>query len=424
MLASKMPVTRKLLRPHVLFFSNHLRGPHGSAGARSWHQVKHMSEVFSVTVILPEIDPVTAQLVTHETYAGLADNVDVHKVPVSSNDRSSISRRILYYLSAIPKQTYLGFRVRKPDVVLTMSLPLTTLAIAWCVSLLRRAHLVVDVRDLPFEMAEEVGYIKNVFALKILRAIETFLLKRADAILTNSPRYKPALIERGIPEKKIEVALIGYDNFAEPSIETVKLWRKNLMSNLRPETEIIGVYVGTMGYAVPVEELLAGANELAHDKRFGFVFLGDGQRLQQFRTFARENNLNASFLARVNKREVMAICRAANFCMYSAAHGRFSGAMLGNKVFDYLGAGKPVLYVGGDSAVRDLLLDLGAGVTVGVGKPDDFAAAARRMMEDPEEVRLLQDGARELFTRGHTAEASAHKLVRTISAFVFPCEDL
>jgi len=63
-----MAKTTSSARRSLLYYSNHLRGPKGSAGARTWHQVARISDAFDTTVIIPEIDPVTAQPVTDETF--------------------------------------------------------------------------------------------------------------------------------------------------------------------------------------------------------------------------------------------------------------------------------------------------------------------------------------------------------------------
>lgn len=401
-------------KPNLLFFSNHLRGPHGSAGARSWHQAKCLANRFQVSVILPMIDPVTAKLVTQETFSGLPDSVDVRLIRVTDNDRSSLLRRALYYLSAMPKQLLLGLRVPRPKIVLSMGLPVTTLGIAWITSVLRRAYFVVDVRDLPFDTAAELGYLKNRHFIGVLRGLEGFLLRRADAVLVISPRHKPHIAERGVDAKRITIASVGYDNFEETPKNIITEWRTALQMDLAPETQLIGVYSGTLGYAFPVEEILEGAKKLTEDKRFGFVFLGDGQRLDEFRNFANTHKLNAHFTGRVNKRDVMAICRAAGYCIYPANRGTFSSAILGNKVFDYLGAGQPVLYVGEDSAVWDLIDELDAGLYVGLGNPEGFADAARQLLNDPDCAVRLRNGASQLVSRGYTAEASAEKLLEVI----------
>lgn len=400
----------------ILYFSNHLRGPKGAAGARSWHQVRRLGDDYEVCVIIPAIDPVTAQTVTEQTFAGLNPNtVTVKRVHVGSNDRSSLWRRTRYYLAAMPRQFWYGITAKRPDVVLSMGLPITTLFLAWLASVWHRSKLVVDVRDLPFDTAAELGYIRNKIVIATLRGIEGFLLRRADAVITNSPRYVPALGAKGIAANKITLAYIGYDAFEAPSLDIISDWRAEMLAKLDPATEVIAIYSGTLGFVVPIEEILAGAMALKEERRFGFVFLGDGQRLEKFREVAETNGLNAYFAGRVTKMEVMAACRAADLCLYPSSPGRFSGAILGNKVFDYLGADKPVLYVGKDSAVWDLLQELKAGVFTPLGAPEEFAQNVRQLSDNDYLARSLSGNAAKLETRGLTAVASANQVATVIN---------
>lgn len=403
----------------ILFFSNHLRGPGGSAGARSWHQARRLGAQFRVTVVIPSIDPVTAQPVTEKTYEGLnPKTVTVKKAALKRNDRSSLWRRIGYYLSAMPKQFWLGMTAERPVVVLSMGLPITTLLIAWLSTIRFRCKLVVDVRDLPFDMAVEIGYLRNRIVVAFLRSIESFLLRRAGAILTNSPRYEPLLVAKGVLRDKITVAYIGYDGFEEPPAVTVANWRRRMLMTLDPSTQMIAIYSGTLGHVVPVEEILEGARALKEDKRFGFVFLGDGQRLQAFKTFAQTNKLNAHFEGRVTKQEVMAACRAADICLYPAGPGNYASAILGNKVFDYLGADKLVFYIGEDSAVRDLLVSLDAGIFTPLRQPEEFAKNLLQLIDLPSEPLKYKGVASKLRARKLTASASADVLADVIETLV------
>ena len=409
----------------ILYFSNHLRGPKGSAGARSWHQVKKLSDSFHVSVVIPSIDPVTSKPVTAETYDGLDfKKVDVIKISTSSNDRSSIYKRTRYYLSAMKGQLRAGLKpAKKPSIVLCMGLPLTTLLVAWITAIRNRAFFVVDVRDMPFETAYEVGYIKSRVIIRLALLAENFLLKRADHILTNSPRYKPALINKGVKESRVTVAYIGYDNFAEPSMSSIENWRRNIAEKLAPETEFVGVYSGTLGHAFPVESILEGARLLSNEKKYGFVFLGDGQRMDEFIEASEKYNLNAVFLGRVAKDSVASICRAVDYCIYPAHSGDFSAAILGNKVFDYLGARKPILYIGNDSAVWDLISNTDSGLKSALDAPTVFANNVKTLCDDNDQRLNFEKNAADAIDSGkYTAQKSAGKLHKIMLGFTTASE--
>lgn len=400
-------------RGRLLYYSNHLRGPKGSAGARTWHQVNRISDSFDVTVVIPSIDPVTASPVTDVTFEGLNfDHVEVVRIDTSENDRSSLLRRAKYYLSAMWGQIFCGLKQKNIDIVISMGLPVTTLFVAWAMAVRHRAKFVIDVRDLPFETALEVGYIKSRWVIKTARLVEGFFLRRACHILTNSPRYKPLLIDRGVEIERVTVAYIGYDNFGEPPGEEVNGWRDKLLTQLDASTKTIGVYAGTIGHAFPVECILEGANILNDDRSHAFVFIGDGQRLEKFKLFAKKHNLNAVFLGRLPKNSVVRICRAADYCIYPANTGTFSAAILGNKVFDYLGARKPVLYIGADSAVKDLLTEIGAGLYSAPDAPDDFAKNVLQLTSNNALAQSLADKSAAAIVEGsYTAQRSADALL-------------
>lgn len=398
------------MRKHVLFFSNHLRGPHGAAGMRSWHQARHLAQDFDVTVVIPAIDPVTARPVSPESYAPLPPEVTVRLVPVAENDRRSLKSRARYYLSAVPRQIWLGLNAPRAQIVLSMGLPITTLSIAWLSAIWHRCPLVVDVRDMPFEMAGEIGFIKNRWMLRLLIAVDTFLLRRAEQIVTNSPRYKQLLAARGLAENRITVAMIGYDGLNAPSDAQIADWRNRMKAELGPEVMVVGLFAGTMGAALPIKALIDGAAELSNDPRVGFAFLGDGQELANLQALATEQGARIWFPGRVTKQDVAAACRAADFCLYPAENGTFSGALLGNKIFDYLGAGRPILYMGHDSAVRDLILDMKAGTCFEPQDSASFAAGVVKLIDSPNHRAELTVSGTALETKGLTAAASAHKL--------------
>lgn len=402
----------------VLFYSNHLRGPAGAAGARSWHQVKCLSERFKVTVVIPAVDPVTAETVQPESYAGLDERqVDVRLVSVASNDRTSVLRRARYFLSAMTSQFAIGLRVTRPNAMVSMSLPVTTLAVATAVSVLRHVPLVVDVRDLPFETAAEVGYLKQRWLVWILVHLETLLLRRARVVLTNSPHYKQLLIDRGIDEHRLHVAPIGYDDFGPIPERLVQQWRERLQSAFGDEPpSFIAIYAGTIGHAFPVGKLLDVAQNLSPGCSVGIALLGDGQRLSEYELRASREDLPVRFLGRVSKLDVHAACRAASACLYPAGDGVYSSAILGNKIFDYLGAERPIVYVGNRGAVSEVMERLGAGVVCSPDSPEDAARVLERMCDDSEWRDAFARRAAGYRSAGLTARTSAEMLRTFVDA--------
>lgn len=405
----------------ILFMSNHLRGQKAAAGTRSWQQTKRLSQDWNIDVVVPEIDPVTSQKVTPETYDGLdMGRVTVRLAGCIENNRANKLRRALFYGYAALGQFRNGLKTRRPKAVLSMSLPVTTIFSAWVISRLRGAPLVVDVRDLPFDLAGELGYLRSRLFVRAMRWIETFCLKRAAAIVCVSPHYVRHLAARGIAEDKLHFLPIGYDDFPAPAEADVAAMRDRLLAEFgETPPRMLCIYCGTLGFVFGVDNILDAANMLKEDHPdVGFVFVGSGQMLEEYRDTATRLNLNAVFLGRRPKEEIPLICRAGDLCIHAAKEGTFSAAMLGNKVFDYLGAGRVVIYAGPEGAVSEVLDELGAGLKSPAGDSAGLAQNIARIAQDPDLRAQLEEGGRGFRAAGYTAQTSAGRLSEILKTVI------
>lgn len=387
----------------VLFLSNHLRGPNGTAGARSWHQVKRLSEEHHVDVIIPGTDPVSSQPVSRSDYDGLDMSlVSVTHADGTANRRESKVSRALYMVTTAFNQLLLALRSPKPSVVLSMGLPLPTLATAWLVSRIRRVPLVLDVRDIPFESAIELDYLSDGVPTRVLIAVENWLLSQAAHICTNSPRYVDILQEKGVEEKSITVAPIGFDNFnpnPQPAVLDIPV----------ADAKLRFLYAGTIGFAFPLDDIVRAAAASKVTDQIELRFFGDGQQLTELVELSKRLGVHAKFEGRVPKATVMEAILHTDFCLYSGVSGRYSGAILGNKIFDYLGNGKPVLCVGEDLAVGDFLLRANAGIVV-PAEVEEIANAFEELVQSASLASDLSTAATAFQGHCPTAGSSAEIL--------------
>ncbi|NDH12082.1 MAG: glycosyltransferase WbuB, partial [Actinobacteria bacterium] len=115
---------------------------------------------------------------TERTTWGLITRV--HPFPT---DKTNISARAAGFAGFTGLAGLLAlFRWRRPDVVLVMSPPLTLGLPGWVVARLRRAAFVFNVQDIFPDVAVEVGAITNRRLISILRWLERFVYRRADAV--------------------------------------------------------------------------------------------------------------------------------------------------------------------------------------------------------------------------------------------------
>src|SRR5262245_46888020 len=345
----------------VLFLPHHFREPTDKGGLRSWHIVNQLEPVCPVVVVVPGVDTLTGERSAHLprfrpwSSERRSANVEIIRVNALRNDRNSKLRRALYYLSFSSLQFLRGVLLPGVRVVLTTSMPVSTMLLGWLIARLRRAAFVIAVRDLPPDLAIELGYFRGGFASRLLRRLEYFAYRRADRIVAVSQGMADLLIVGGVPAERIRVAPIGYDALEDEQREP-----SALVGSLPLAGRFVVLYSGTMGYVVDVETLLDAARRTRDRADILYLFVGDGQRLAEYEDIARRDGSQCVFTGRVPKFVVSEVCRRADVCVYPLIDGRVIAALLGNKIFDYMGAGRPTLYTGPAGDVTRLIEAAGA----------------------------------------------------------------
>lgn len=368
-----------------------------------------------MAIVIPGVDPVSATVVEDRHYAGLdTSRIDVRRIPCSGLNRKSKRSRFSFYCGLMWRQFVIGMRVPGLRAVISMSLPLSMLLVARLVAWLRRLPFIVDVRDLPFDVAKEIGYARFTRVADFLACLEAGIIRTADIVFTVSPRFRSVLEQRGC--RNVLYNPIGFDNFA-PEQADCRYTRSSLAALFEGGgVDFIVVSAGTFGHVTEVDSLLRAAESLREKPSIGFLLVGDGQNLDRYKQQVEKNSANVRFLGRVSKGAIAQICRNVDAAYYGSNGGFYTNAMLGNKVFDFMGAGLPVIYHGPDSAVRDILLESDCAV---LSAPDDMnglvshivdlaAAAGKR--------RFLGENAIRAVRSRFLAENSAMDFWRVIQA--------
>jgi len=399
--------------PRTLYFANHLRGPKGSGGTRSWHQARRLGKSGQVVVIVPRIDPLTEEPVMPPRF----EPDEVVRVVVAYSGkprRNSIVGRVFYALSCIVGQMKAGWRESEVDVVCAMAAPITSALVPVLLSAIWGVPLVLDVRDIPSDTAQEIGYLRSRLVLGGLRWLERLVFRRAAAAAVVSREMIPFIVSRGASVEDTVWLPIGYDGFPDPPAATVSRVRQSLQGAFQGEVATLALYTGTLGHITDVQAILDVAKELRSRSDIGFVIAGSGQKLEEYRARVRTEGTNVHFLGRITKERVHAVCRACDIALFPLRGGPAAGAMLGNKIFDYMGAGRCVVYAGPDGAVSRLIRESRCGVVVDEREVRTLAAEVESLADDAVARQAAGRRGREFVMSHMTATQSADGLASLI----------
>jgi len=338
---------------------------------------------YSVTAIVPGIDSLSGK-----AHSSMGDSwksisydqgVKVVRVRGTKNNRSSVFARIMYYVTSSIMQFFTALRERDVCLVMCTSMPLTSLIFSYLIAKIRRVPFIIDVRDLNIDAAIESGYLQKGILTSSLLYLEKVLMRSADMIFTVSEGFANLLTkDKGVDRKKIVFIPIGMSSIA-PNHSGI---REELINKLKSNDAIKIMYAGTMGYIVDIPAVLDMALLTRDTKYIEYWFIGDGQRLKEYQERAKREELNCHFVGAYSRQQTLAILQYADLCVYPLVGGPVIRASLGNKFFDYLELGKPILYLGQDGEVAQRVC------TDAIGWTFDSPSKAAKFLVKPE---ILED---------------------------------
>jgi glycosyltransferase involved in cell wall biosynthesis len=142
------------------------------------------------------------------------------------------------------------------------------------------------------------------------------------------------------------------------------------------------VYVGALGRWNGNETLVDAAAILKGDPGIEFVVVGDGDQRVALEERARAGGARMRFLGALPKEHAVREIRQADACVICTWDHPFHAMVLANKIFDYMGAGRPVL-AAARGEMAQLLEEAKAGLSVPPGDPASLADLVRRMRDLP-----------------------------------------
>ena len=325
--------------------------------------------------------------------------------PYEHNDR----RRIANWLSFARSVVGTDWRSERPDVVIGSSPQLFAALAAWRVARRLRVPFVFEVRDLWPESLAVAGRRRGP-GYWGLWVIARFLYRSARRIIVLARGVQRYLERQGVPPARIVYVPNGADvaSFSGRSTSTANVMRV--------------VYAGAHGPANGLGVVLEAAARLRDEPRVRFVFVGDGPAKSALLQRARSEGLsNVEFLDPVPKAripQVLASCDVGLMVLKDIP--LFAFGVSPNKLFDYWGAGLPVVSnVPGE--VAGWVHEAKGGVQTADASAGALAESIRQLLAmGPDERAALGAAGREWVRREHDRPVLAARLDAAVRPLASP----
>lgn len=304
-------------------------------------------------------------------------------------------------------------RAVRPDVIIARDLPLCPTAL-WVG---RRAGVpvVFDMAENYPAMMRDIWNVGRQGALDwllrnptVVAAVERYCLPRVDHVITVVEESARRVTSAGVPESRVSVVR------NTPFLSRLPRLSEKDRSPTRP-LELI--YLGLIEIPRGIDEVLEALAILRREQRAvhcTFIGAGRDEQLLRQRAVALGLQAEAEFVGFVPYREALPLVARADVGIVAHRATEAWNTTIPNKLFDYMGAGLPVVTSDAAPAAR-IVREAGAGEVFRSQDSRDLALAIARLFDYDVRARCGEAGRRAVFERYNWAHDS-EQLLRAVEA--------
>lgn len=318
--------------------------------------------------------------------------------------------RTLDFLSFMPMAICAGIFQSKPDVIVSTSPQFFTAVAGYLLSRLKRKPFIFELGDLWPASIVAVGAMKKSMTFTCLEKLELYLYRKSTKIVALTHAFKADLQSRGIDPSKINVIRNGVDlSRYSPRPKSTPL-----LQALGFEHKFVLGYIGTLGMAHGLDNLVLTAKQLAVDPSIQLMLVGTGAEKEKIAALvAKENISNLRLIPRQTKEVIADYWSLCDIALVHLKDSPIFSTVIPSKLFEAMGMGLPILLVSPPGEAADIIKTTQAGIWINANHPTQLAQTILQLKQDPaaiQQYRQQSQRASQYFTR----EEQSRQFVETL----------
>ena len=267
------------------------------------------------------------------------DGIRTLRVKVLSPARHIPVFRALWQFSLAFCFFFLGLFIRRPDIILVYSPPLTLGITAWILSRLKGGAFILNVQDLFPQSVIDLGILKNRILIRFFEAMERFVYRHATTITVHSEGNRDHVVGKGARPEKVRVIPNWIDtDFLKPGAKLNDFSRKFGLDN-----KFVVSFAGVLGYSQDVDVILEAAHRLRSHPDILFLIVGDGVEKARLVKKAQDLKLdNVRFLPMQPRSVYPQVIQASDVSL-ATLHDFVRTPVVPSKILSIMAIGRPVV---------------------------------------------------------------------------------
>jgi len=338
---------------------------------------------------------------------------EIHRFPLFREPKNSLLRAFRYTLN-IMKLTWHGLRAKDVDILYISSTPPINGLMMAVLKKFKKIKIVYNLQDIFPETLVYAGMTKkNSLIWKIGRVVENITYKSADRIIVISEDFKKNIMEKGVPEDKIEIIYNWVDENKVVNVErenNILFDKYNLDRN-----KFYICYSGNIGLSQNMEMLTDVAKSLEDNENIGFVIIGEGAFKEKLLDIIDKKQIkNITVLPFQDYSDISHVFSLGDAGLIISKKGIGSNSVP-SKTWSIMSASRPVLASFDKGSEFDsIITDNNCGICVEADDAEAFKKAILHMYENREEIKKMGENGRKFILSNLTKEIGTGKIISVL----------
>ena len=269
----------------------------------------------------------------------------------------------------------------RQDIIFTYSPPLPLGISAYLLGKIKRAPFVFNVQDIFPQSVIDLGLLKSKVLIKISKAMEKFIYKKARYITVHSEGNRENIIYKNINPEKV---IIIYNWVDTDLIKPTKNQDNDFKRKNNLSSKFVVSFAGVMGFAQGLDIVINCAELLKSYKDILFLLVGDGVKKEGLIKKTKDMQLNnIKFLPPQPKEIYPSILYASDICL-ATLDKSVKTPVVPAKLLNIMASSRPVvasMNLKGDAP--KIIRDAKCGYCVKADDVEGFSKAILKLYNNP-----------------------------------------
>lgn len=347
-------------------------------------------------------------------YQSNYQGIEVYHIPLKKYKNTLL--RLFSFIYWHKVSFLVGLFLKRPNVILTPSPPLTSGVLAIILAKLKGAKAIYNVQEIYPDLLINLGHLKNSFAINFLKRLERFVYHRSSAVTTIDRQFYNTIKPRIKQENHLHVIpnFVDTDLYVtETSMELPEVFEKK-----SGHTNML--YAGNIGLAQEWDLVLNVAKEI-REAPITIWIIGEGVKKEYIKSEIEKHHLsNVKLLPYQDRKYMPAINLFADF-HFIAMDKSMEHEGFPSKVYTIMASGRPMVVVSSaQTPISSFLKDTGTALLVLDHELQGFKEAVLALASDKAMRLKMGEQGRSIIEAHYTKEKVVAEYVKLMDVLCQP----